>query len=71
MVLGLALGAVQLFYSVEIARRDLVGIGIAYEYPFQTALVLIPVILGAAFLASLGPAESAVRGSLIEALEYE
>ena len=35
------------------------------------ALVLIPVILGAAFLASLGPAESAVRGSLIEALEYE
>jgi len=35
------------------------------------APVLIPVILGAAFLASLGPAESAVRGSLIEALEYE
>ena len=27
--------------------------------------------LGAAFLASLGPAESAVRGSLVEALEYE
>jgi hypothetical protein len=49
----------------------LVGIGIAYEYPFQTALVLIPVILGAAFLAALAPGESAVRGSLIEALEYE
>ena len=71
VMLGLVLGAVQLYYSVEIARRDLVGIGIAYSYPFQTALVLIPVILGAAFLASLGPAESAVRGSLIEALEYE
>jgi hypothetical protein len=32
---------------------------------------LIPVILGSALLAALGPAESAVRGSLIEALEYE
>jgi putative ABC transport system permease protein len=71
VVLGLALGAVQLFYSIEIARRDLVGISISYAYPFQTALILIPVILGSALLAALGPAESAVRGSLIEALEYE
>jgi len=71
VVLGLALGAVQLFYSIEIARRDLVGISISYVYPFQTALILIPVILGSALLAALGPAESAVRGSLIEALEYE
>jgi hypothetical protein len=60
-----------LFYSTEIARRDLVGISISYAYPFQTALILIPVILGSALLAALGPAESAVRGSLIEALEYE
>ena len=71
VTLGLALGAVQLFYSIEIARRDLVGISIGYAYPFQTALILIPVILGSALLAALGPAESAVRGSLIEALEYE
>jgi hypothetical protein len=33
--------------------------------------VLVPAILGAAFLAALWPAESAVRGSLVEALEYE
>jgi len=71
VALGLALGAIQLFYSIEIARRDLVGISISYAYPFQTALILIPVILGSALLAALGPAESAVRGSLIEALEYE
>jgi putative ABC transport system permease protein len=71
VVLGLLLGAVQLFYTIEIARRDLVGISIGYAYPFQTALILIPVILGSALLAALGPAESAVRGSLIEALEYE
>jgi putative ABC transport system permease protein len=71
LALGLALGAVQLYYSIEIARRDLIGIDIGYAYPFATALALAPVILGAAFLASLGPAESAVRGSLVEALEYE
>jgi putative ABC transport system permease protein len=71
LVLGLALGAIQLWYSVEIARRDLLGIDIAYVYPGRTALLLAPVILIAAFLAALGPAESAVRGSLVEALEYE
>ena len=70
-IMGLALGAVELYYAIEISRRDLVGIDIAYAYPYTTALVLIPVILGAAFLAALGPAESAVRGSLVEALEYE
>ncbi len=71
LILGLALGAAQLYYSLEIARRDLVGIDIGYAYPIQTALALAPIILGAAFLAALAPAESAVRGSLVEALEYE
>jgi hypothetical protein len=32
---------------------------------------IIPTILAAAFVASIGPAESAVRGNLVEALEYE
>jgi putative ABC transport system permease protein len=71
LVLGLGLGAMQLYYTVEIARRDLIGIEIGYAYPLMMALALTPVILGAAFLASIGPAESAVRGSLVEALEYE
>jgi putative ABC transport system permease protein len=71
LTLGLALGAMQLYYSVEIARRDLIGIEIGYAYPVMMALALAPVILIAAFLASIGPAESAVRGSLVEALEYE
>jgi hypothetical protein len=44
---------------------------IGYAYPLPTALALAPVILGAAFLAALAPAESAARGSLVEALEYE
>ncbi len=71
LVLGLALGAVQLYYTTIIARRDFMGFDIAYVYPVQTVLALAPVILIAAFLAALGPAESAVRGSLVEALEYE
>lgn len=71
LVLGLTLGAIQLYYSVEIARRDLIGIDLGYAYPFTIAVALAPVILGAALLAALGPAESAVRGSLVEALEYE
>ena len=71
LALGFSLGAVQLYYSLEIARRDLIGIDIGYAYPYVTALALAPVILGAAFLAAIGPAESAVRGSLVEALEYE
>lgn len=71
LALGLALGAAQLYYTVEIARRDLIGIEIGYVYPFRTALALVPVILAAAFLAALGPAERAVRAPLVEALEYE
>jgi putative ABC transport system permease protein len=71
LILGLGLGAIQLYYSTEMARRDLIGIEIGYAYPFKIALLLAPVILAAAFLAALAPAESAVRGSLVEALEYE
>ncbi len=71
LALGLGLGAVQLYYSVEVARRDIVGIDLGYAYPFGIALALAPVILGAAWLAALGPGEQAVRGSLVEALEYE
>jgi putative ABC transport system permease protein len=71
LVLGLALGAAQLYYTIEIARRDLIGIDIGYAYPFTMALALVPVILSAAYLAALAPGESAVRGSLVEALEYE
>ena len=71
LILGLALGGIQLLYSLEMAKRDIAGLRLAYEYPYQIALLLVPVILGAALLSALGPAESAVRGSLVEALEYE
>jgi len=71
LALGLALGAIQLYYSIEVTRRDVIGFDLGYSYPIQTALALAPIILSAAFLAALAPGESAVRGSLVEALEYE
>ena len=71
VALGLALGAVNLYYILEIARRDIGGMNVGYSYPVSIALVIIPTMLVAAFVSALGPGESAVRGSLVEALEYE
>jgi len=71
LILGLALGALQLYYSLRISAEDIAGLRLRYEYPFAICLAMLPIILGAAFISALGPAESAVRGSLVEALEYE
>jgi putative ABC transport system permease protein len=71
LVLGLALGAVHLYFVLEISYRDYPGLRFDYMYPFTIALMLVPVLVVAAFAAALGPAEAAVRGSLVEALEYE
>jgi putative ABC transport system permease protein len=71
LVLGFALGAVNLYYILQVVHRDIAGMRLDYVFPGHVALTLVPVILGAAFMAALWPAESAVRGSLVEALEYE
>jgi putative ABC transport system permease protein len=71
LVLGLGLGLLNVYYSLGMVRRDLGGLDLDYTFPATIVLWMIPVILGAAFVASLGPAESAVRGNLVEALEYE
>jgi putative ABC transport system permease protein len=70
LVLGFALGAVNLHYTLGIVR-DVGGMRTDYIFPVNMALAMIPVILGAAFIAALWPAEATVRGSLMEALEYE
>jgi hypothetical protein len=62
---------VQLYYTLEISRTDVAGLRLEYEYPLAIAAALLPVILGAAWISAIGPAEAAVRGSLVEALEYE
>ncbi len=71
VVLGYALGAVNLYYMLQIVHRDIAGLRLDYVFPVTVAVALVPTILGAAFVAALWPAESAVRGSLVEALEYE
>jgi putative ABC transport system permease protein len=71
LMLGFALGAIDLHYVLEISRRDISGMMMPYRFPWSIALLLVPVILGAALVAAIWPAESAVRGSLVEALEYE
>jgi len=71
LLMGLGLGSVYLYYNVTVFMQDAGGIHLAYQFPLLLALALLPVILAAAFFSSLGPAESAVRGSLVEALEYE
>ena len=71
LVLGFALGAVNLYYILQIVHHDIAGMRLAYEFPLSTALTLVPMILVSAFIAAIWPAESAVHGSLVEALEYE
>jgi putative ABC transport system permease protein len=71
LVLGYALGAINLYYIIQIVHHDIAGMRLEYQFPVSTVLALVPTILGAALVAAIWPAESAVRGSLVEALEYE
>jgi putative ABC transport system permease protein len=71
LVLGCAFGAVNLYYVLQIIRNDVVGMRLDYHFPAAIALLLTPVILSAAFIAAIWPSHAAVRGSLVEALEYE
>jgi putative ABC transport system permease protein len=71
LALGFTLGAVNLYYILQIVRHDIAGMRLAYVFPIGTVVALVPTILAAAFVAAIWPAESAVRGSLVEALEYE
>jgi putative ABC transport system permease protein len=71
LALGFGLGAINLYYILQIVHNDIAGMRLDYSFPIGTALALVPTILGAAFIAAIWPAESAVHGSLVEALEYE
>jgi putative ABC transport system permease protein len=71
LILGIALGALNIYYTLGMVHRDLGGLDLDYMFPTPMALTLIPIILGSAWFAALGPAEAAIRGSLVEALEYE
>jgi hypothetical protein len=62
---------VNLYYSLGTVKRDVGGLDLDYILPVAFIILMIPTILVAAFIAAVGPGESAVRGSLVEALEYE
>jgi putative ABC transport system permease protein len=71
LILGFVLGAINLYYILQIVHRDIAGMRLDYQFPTAVALGLVPMMLAAAFVAALWPAELAVRGTLVEALEYE
>jgi len=71
LVLGAGLGAVNLYYTLGTVKRDLGGVDLDYLFPVSLMMLMVPMILGAALVAAVGPAEAAVRGNLVEALEYE
>ena len=71
LILGFGCGAVMLKYVLEMTQRDVTGAMLPYSFPLGIAALLVPIMLLSAFVAALWPAESAVRGSLTEALEYE
>ena len=71
LILGVATGAINLYYELQAIQHDLAGFPLAYLLPLPVIALLIPVILGAALASAILPAEAAVRSSLVEALEYE
>jgi putative ABC transport system permease protein len=71
LILGIGLGALNIYYTLGMVHRDLGGLDLDYIFPLPMTLAMIPIILGSAWIAAFGPAEAAVRGSLVEALEYE
>jgi len=71
LVLGLGLGAINLYYILQIIHEDIAGMRLEYAFPVTVVAALVPTILASAFIAAIWPAESAVHGSLVEALEYE
>jgi putative ABC transport system permease protein len=71
LLLGIATGAINLYYELQAIQQDLTGMALTYQFPFGIVGILVPVILLAALGAAILPAENAVRGSLVEALEYE
>ncbi len=71
VVLGVAFGAIDLLYELELVRRDYAGLTLDYVFPVRLVLIVGPVILAAALVSSLAASGAAARGSLVEALEYE
>jgi putative ABC transport system permease protein len=71
LILGIVMGAIFQYYEIQLIARDIAGMPLAYQVPMSVIAILVPVILLVALLSAILPAETAVRVSLVEALEYE
>ena len=71
LVLGIALGAANIYYALEIARRQVTGVRLSYQFPWKVTLLLPPAIFLVAWISALWPAHLAVRSPLVEGLGYE
>ena len=57
----------NIFYALSIFS----GHALEFRFPGLLAAELLPMLVAAALVAAIVPAEAAVRASLISALEYE
>ena len=72
LLLGVAAGAVNLYYMLTRRRSEsFAGIALEYTFPFGIVALAGARNPGRGVRLALFPAESAVRSSLVEALEYE
>ena len=66
-VLGLGFSMVNIFYALAIFS----GHALEFRFPALLAAALLPMLVAAALVAAITPAEAAVRAPLVSALEYE
>ena len=55
LVLGIAAGAIMLYYELQAIHHDLSGMPFAYQFPWTIVAMLVPVILLAALGAAICP----------------
>ena len=73
--LGLALGAINLYYILQLVPNDIVGMRLDYAVPVGTVLALVPTILGAGadcrhLAGGVGGAGLAGRGTRVRIEGY-
>ena len=71
LVMGAGAGLVMIYFNLHMLHRDLGGLRLDFTVPYAFMAAMTPVVILCSFISALWPAESAVRASLVESLEYE
>jgi hypothetical protein len=69
--MGAGAGVVMILFNLHMLRGDLGGLRVDFVFPYAFIAVTAPIVGMCSFISALWPAESAVRASLVESLEYE